>query len=94
MEGVDVNDPRAFPGASEAVLTRFPATLLISGTRAGDMSPVIVAHARFLKLGVDSYLYIMEGGQHGAYNIGENATPEGRDTLNYIAHWFDQHLAR
>jgi monoterpene epsilon-lactone hydrolase len=94
MEGVDINDPRAFPGASEAVLARFPATLLISGTRAGDMSPAIVAHARFLKLGVDSSLYIMEGGQHGAYNIGENTTPEGRDTLNYIAHWFDLHLAR
>jgi hypothetical protein len=49
----------------------------ITGTRSFNMSLVIVCHARFLKLGVDSYLYVMEGGQHGSYNIGEHMTPEG-----------------
>jgi len=27
----------------------------------------------------------MEGGQHGAYNIGEHMTPEEWDTVAYIA---------
>lgn len=94
MQGADINDPRAYPGSSTAVLARFPPTLLISGTRSGDMSAAIVAHARFLKLGVDSYLYIIEGGWHGAYNTGGYATPEGIDTVQYIARWFQQHLAR
>jgi acetyl esterase/lipase len=94
MEGADVNDPRAFPGSSSEVLAKFPPTLLISGTRAPDMSPAIVAHARFLKLGVDSYLYIEEGGPHGAYDTVTYATPEAHDTLAYVARWFDQHLAR
>ena len=36
----------------------------------------------------------MEGGQHGAYNIGEHMTPEECDTVAYIARWFQQHLAQ
>jgi monoterpene epsilon-lactone hydrolase len=94
MEGADVNDPRGYPGASDSALAQFPPVLLLSGTRAPDMSPAVFAHAHFLKLGVDSSLYLMEGGQHGAYNIGENMTPEGHDALAYIARWFDQHLAK
>jgi hypothetical protein len=58
------------------------------------MRRVIVCQARFLRLGVDSYLYVMEGGQHGAYDIGEHMTPEGRETVTYIARWFQQHLSQ
>jgi len=94
MEGADINDPKAFPGSSLEVLAKFPPTLLISGTRAPELSATIVAHARFLKLGVDSYLYIEEGGPHGAYDTVTYATPEAHDTLAYVARWFDQHLAR
>src|SRR5262249_33876942 len=49
---VDAPDPIAFPGASDAVLAKFPATLLLSGTRAPEMSAVLAAHAHLLKLGV------------------------------------------
>jgi hypothetical protein len=49
--------------------------LLLSGTRALDLSPAIVADAQFLKLGVDSYLYLMEGGWHGA-SVFAVGTPE------------------
>jgi len=94
MEGADVSDPKAFPGSSAEVLAKFPPTLLISGTRAPEMSSTIVAHARFLELGVDSYLYIEEGGPHGAYDTVTYATPEGHATLAYVARWFEQHLAR
>jgi monoterpene epsilon-lactone hydrolase len=87
-----MDDPRAIPTVSDEALAKFPPTLWITGTPSFDMSPVIVCHGRFLKLGVDSYLYVMEGGQHGAYNIGEHMTPEGRDTVAYIARWFQQHL--
>ena len=64
-----------------------------SDTRSVDMSPAIVAHARFLKLGVDSSLYILEGGWHGAH-ISATSTPEAHDANAYIARWFEQHLAR
>ena len=93
MDSADSNDPVAYPELSDAVLARFPPTLLLSGTRDFAMSALIVAHARFLKLGVDSSLYIMEGGAHGAY-VFAVGTPEAHNTHAYIAAWFDEHLAR
>jgi acetyl esterase/lipase len=92
METANPNDALAYPAISDDVLTQFPPTLLVSGTRSGEMSAVIHAHARFLKLGVDSELYLMEGGWHGAMDSAED-TPEGHDVNAYIARWFVQHLA-
>jgi acetyl esterase/lipase len=93
LEGVDINDPQAYPSSSDTVLAKFPPTLILSGTRSFDMSPAVVAHARFLKLGVDSSLYIIEGGWHAAFEAAVG-TPEIHDANVYIAHWFNQHLAR
>jgi acetyl esterase/lipase len=92
LEDVSNTDPLAYPGSSDAVLAKFPPTLFLSGTRAFEMSPAIIGHARLLKLGVDSSLYIVEGGGHGG--AVPEGTPEAWDTKVYIAHWFDQHLAR
>jgi monoterpene epsilon-lactone hydrolase len=75
FQAAKMDDFRAVPTESDEALAKFPPTLWITGTRSFDMSPVIVCHARFLKLGVDSYLYVMEGGPHGAYNIVEHMTP-------------------
>jgi acetyl esterase/lipase len=92
FKGASMNDPLVNPSISDDVLGGFPSTLWITGTRSFDMSPVIVSHARLLRLHVDSHLYVQEGGQHGAYNIGQHMTTEGRDTVKYIARWFQQHL--
>ena len=93
LKGVDPADPRAYPGSSDAVLARFPPTLFVTGTRAIDLSPAVTSHARLLKLGVDSQLYVMEGGWHGA-SVGTQGSPEERDVNAFIGRWFDQHLAR
>ena len=55
-----MDDFRAVPTASDEALAKVPPTLWITGTRSFDMSRAIVCHTRFLKLGVDSYLYVME----------------------------------
>src|SRR5690606_34001434 len=93
MDGVSLDDPVAYPSSSDAVLAQFPPTLLLSGTRDFAMSKVIVTHARLLKLGVKSSLYLIEGGPHGAH-VSATETPEARDAQAYIAKWFDQNLAR
>jgi acetyl esterase/lipase len=93
MKSAASSDPSAFPGSFEAVLAKFPPTLLLVGSREPALSPVIVAHAKFLKLGVDSSLYVMEGATHAAHVMAVN-TPEAHDANAYIAHWFNQHLAR
>lgn len=91
MENADRKDPLAYPESSDAAMERFPPTLLLSGTRAFDMSPIINAHTRFLRLGVDAFLYLMEGGTHGAH-VFATGTPEAHHANAYIARWFDQHL--
>ncbi|MBM0108893.1 alpha/beta hydrolase [Steroidobacter sp. S1-65] len=92
MEKANREDPSAYPGKFDAVLAQFPSTLFLSGTRAYEMSPVIVAHTRLLKLGVDSSLYLIEGGGHAA-QLAAIETTEVRDAYNYIARWFQQRLA-
>ena len=87
------DDPMAAPALSQAVMAKFPPTLLISGTRAGDMSPAAYMHTRLLKAGVDSQLYIIEGGWHGVFNAQPD-TPESKDTYDYLAVWFDRHLGK
>lgn len=93
MEDADLNDPKAYPESSDVELAKFPPTLLLSGTRDFTMSEAIVMHARLLKLGVDSSLYIMEGAPHAGHAIAVG-TPEAHDAHAYVARWFDEHLAR
>jgi monoterpene epsilon-lactone hydrolase len=93
MEAADANDPHAYPGAFDEVLASFPPVLLLTGTREYWFSAVIAAHARFLKLGVDSSLYVMEGAPHGAHMAAVD-TPEARDANAWIARWFDRQLDR
>jgi epsilon-lactone hydrolase len=94
LGAVNDNDASAYPGASDKVLAKFPPTLFLSGTRAVDMSPSISSHAHLLKLGVDSSLYLIEGGWHGANSGRTEDSPEEHDANAYIARWFAQHLAR
>lgn len=93
MATADAKDPKAYPGVSDTVLAAFPPTLFLTGTRDPGSGPAYVSHARLLKLGVDSSLYVMEGAPHAAYVLGPQ-TPEARDANAYIARWFDSHLAR
>jgi acetyl esterase/lipase len=93
MDGVAANDPVGYPGSSDPTLAKFPPTLFVTGTRALDMSAAITSHARLLKLGVDSSLYVMEGGWHAA-SYGTRGSPEEVDVNTYIGRWFDQHLSK
>jgi monoterpene epsilon-lactone hydrolase len=93
FEGASVDSAEAYPGISDKVLAKFPPILLVSGTRAVEMSDVVVAHAKFLRLGVKSSLYILEGGWHSA-PLGAQGTPEGDAVMTYMTRWFREHLAR
>jgi len=93
MSDANPDDPMAAPVKSPDILAKFPPTLLISGTRAGDMSPAAYMHARLLKAGIDSQLYVIEGGWHGVFNAQPDI-PESKDTYDYIAVWFDKHLGK
>ena len=80
-------------GYMDAVLAKFPPTLVLTGIRAVDMSAAVVTHRRLAALGVDASLYVMEGGWHAA-SYGTRGSPEEVDVNTYIGRWFGEQLSR
>lgn len=81
------------PEVTPDILASYPPTLWLSGTRAPEMSGAAVGHASLLKRGVQSELYVIEGGWHQSYSTAPD-TPESQDAMRYIASWFDKRLGR
>lgn len=92
MKGARESDSVAYPASSDEILKKFPSTLFLAGTREEQMSPAVAGHARLLKLGVDSSLYLMEGAWHCAHVVAPG-TPEAHDASTYIGRWFNERLA-
>jgi len=74
-------------------LGSYPPTLWLTGNRAPEVSGVTTAHAQMLAKGVDSQLYLIEGGWHQSYSTAPMA-PESQDAMRYVARWFDDHLRK
>lgn len=90
FKGADPNSPLVLPGTHLDVLSKFPPTLIITGTRAMDMSPAIFTHSQLLKAGARSNLLVGEGMGH-CY-IYNSEFPEARDAYNVIVKFFDENL--
>jgi monoterpene epsilon-lactone hydrolase len=93
MSDVPANDPVGYPGSSDEVLRKFPPTLILTGTRALDMSAAVASHRTLSRLGVNASLYVMEGGWHAA-SYGTRGSAEEIDVNTYIGKWFADRLAR
>ena len=91
FDGIDARDPSAWPAYDLDVLAKFPPTLIITGTRAMDLSPAIFTNSQLLKAGVRSTLIVGEGMGH-CYHY-QLSTPEGRDACDQIVAFFAEHLA-
>jgi acetyl esterase/lipase len=90
--GVSITDPLAAPANSPEVLAKFPPTLIVSGTRAFELSSAVHTHALLVKQGVDADLHVWEGMFHGFfYNVD---VPESRDCYDVIVKFFDRHLGK
>ena len=90
FDNVSLDDPVVSPALHPEVLEQFPPTMLITGTRAMDMSPAIVTNSRLLKAGVDSTLIVGEAMGH-CY-IYTPQLPESRDAYDAIVTFFDDNL--
>jgi epsilon-lactone hydrolase len=88
--GANTSDPMVSPAADSGVLSKFPPALLITGTRAADLSPAVVTHSRLLNAGVDSQLIVGEGMGH-CY-IYEAQLPESQFAYRMIAKFFKEAL--
>ena len=90
FDGADMGDPVISPALHPDRMAKFPPTLLITGTRAMDMSPAAVTNSALIKAGVPSTLIVGEGMGH-CY-IYQSQLPESRDAYQAIAAFFRQNL--
>jgi len=86
----DMSDPIISPAFHPDVMKKFPPALIITATRAPDLSPAIVTNSRLLKAGVDSTLIVGEGVGH-CY-IYSSQLPESQDAYAAIVNFFDKNL--
>jgi epsilon-lactone hydrolase len=90
FEGADMNDPLVSPIMSSALLSRFPPTLLITATRAMEMSATVNTHRELIKAGVDARLHVWDGLGHAFFY--DPALPESREVFDVQAAFFKKQL--
>ena len=84
--GTDSNDPLVAPASSPEVLAKFPPTLIVTGTRAFELSNAVYTHAQLVKHGVDADLHVWEGMFHGFFYNPD--VPESRECYDVIVRFF------
>jgi epsilon-lactone hydrolase len=92
LGGTDPADPMVNPVNSTDVMSKFPPTLIITGTRGMELSSALYTHEQLVKLGVEAELHVWEGLFHGFFYNPD--VPECRDAYNVMVKFFDRHLGR
>ena len=93
FRGVTAGDPVVAPGDHDALLARYPPTLLISGTRDFAMGDVLASHNKLVRLGVEADLHVWEGLGHATFAFNPRL-PESDEVHDVIVRFFDKHLAQ
>jgi acetyl esterase/lipase len=92
LAGTDPNDPLVAPASSPEVLAKFPPTLIVTGTRAFELSAAVYTHTQLVKQGVDADLHVWEGMFHGFFYNPD--VPESRDCYDVIIDFFASRLGK
>jgi epsilon-lactone hydrolase len=88
----ELSDPLVSPALSAAVMAKFPPTLLLSGTRAYDMSAAVQTQRALTKAGVEADLHLWDGMGHCFFiNVD---LPESQEAFAVMRKFFDAHLGR
>ena len=87
----DLKSPWASPVFTPGVLRRFPPTLIITATRAAELSSAVHTHAELVRLGVQAQLNVWEGLDH-AFFTDRPDLPESRAAFDVMAAFFLKHL--
>lgn len=90
FSGVDQTDPRVMPGLAEAVLAKFPPSLLMSATRDFLLSSVVHSHAQLVRLGRATQLHIWDGLDH-AFVLNPDFS-ESQASYDVMTQFFDRQL--
>ena len=87
---VSLTDPLVFPMNSKRVLSHFPPTLLVAGSRDFAVSSVCQTDIELTKAGVKTELHIWDGLWHSFFNNPD--LPESREMYSIVMKFFDRHL--
>jgi acetyl esterase/lipase len=90
FKGADPNDPLVFPIASREILSRFPPTLLLAGSRDFSVSSLFATDAALSSCGVETELHVWDGMWHAF--IVHPELPEAQQAYSIVARFFDRHL--
>jgi epsilon-lactone hydrolase len=86
----DPTDPLVFPVKSDEVLAGFPPSLLIASTRDFGLSSVVHMHSRLVALGVEAFLHVWEGLEHGFFR--DTYLSQSREAYDVVVRFFDKRL--
>lgn len=92
LADADPDDPLVSPRASMDVLSKFPPTLFITGTRGMEASSAAYGHAQLVKAGVEADLHIWDGMFHGFFYNPD--VPESREAYDVMVKFFRSHLGK
>jgi acetyl esterase/lipase len=87
---VNVADPMVSPGVAPDVLAKCPPTLLVTGTRAYDMSAAVQTQRNLRKAGVEADLELWDGLGHCFFL--DSDLPESKEMFEVVSKFFDRHL--
>lgn len=90
MAGVALDDPEAYPATDDAMIAKFPPTLLLAGGRDYAASTLTTMHRRLAAVGVRSDLFLFDGLWHAFFVWPD--LPESQEAYGLIARFFDEHL--
>lgn len=90
FDGTEPADPIVSPALHPEVVAGFPPALIITGTRAMDLSPAIITNSKLIKAGVPSTLIVGEGMGH-CY-IYSPQLPEAQDAYEATVNFFRSNL--
>lgn len=89
FKGIDLSDPMVSPVLSPETLRQFPPTLVITGTRAFEMSAAVNTHRALVKAGRTADLHVWDGLGHAFFY---DPLPESREAFDVMTAFFRQHL--
>jgi monoterpene epsilon-lactone hydrolase len=92
LQGVALDDPLAYPAASDQVLRCFPPTLMMAGGRDFTSSMLTTVHRHLAAVDVYSELYLFDGLWHAFFMYPD--LPESREAYGLIARFFDRQLGK
>jgi acetyl esterase/lipase len=90
LQNADLSDPLASPIVSPAILAHFPPTLIITATRAPEMSSAVTTHRELVKAHVDAELHVWDGLGHDFFSNID--LPESKEAFDVMADFFRKHL--